>query len=44
MAFINDPDTKKTRFKFKFHTQSREASALLFYIGNKVSAFLYVSP
>ncbi len=35
MAFIKEPGKKKKRL-FKFHTNSRETNALLFYIGNEV--------
>lgn len=35
MAFVKGPAKKKKRF-FKFHTNSRETDALLFYIGNEV--------
>ncbi|XP_039668362.1 laminin subunit alpha-3 [Perca fluviatilis] len=38
MAFIKDPDKRKRRW-FKFHTNSRETNALLFYIGNEESFF-----
>ncbi|XP_058495004.1 laminin subunit alpha-3 isoform X2 [Solea solea] len=36
MAFVKEPEKKKRRL-FKFHTNSREADALLFYIGNEAS-------
>ncbi|XP_005479284.1 laminin subunit alpha-3 isoform X2 [Oreochromis niloticus] len=38
MAFIKDPDWKKRRL-FRFHINSRETNALLFYIGNNESFF-----
>ncbi|XP_056233586.1 laminin subunit alpha-3 isoform X1 [Seriola aureovittata] len=38
LAFIKEPD-KKTRRLFRFHTNSREADALLFYIGDEESFF-----
>nr|XP_046248654.1 laminin subunit alpha-3-like [Scatophagus argus] len=38
MALIKDPDMMKRR-QFKFHTNSRETNALLFYIGNEESFF-----
>ncbi|XP_035763469.1 laminin subunit alpha-3 [Neolamprologus brichardi] len=38
MAFIKNPDWKKRRL-FRFHTNSRETNALLFYIGNNESFF-----
>lgn len=38
MAFIKDPDWKKRRL-FRFHTNSRETNALLFYIGNNVGFY-----
>ncbi|XP_078114223.1 laminin subunit alpha-3 [Sander vitreus] len=38
MAFIKEPDKRKRRL-FKFHTNSRETNALLFYIGNEESFF-----
>ncbi|XP_068581622.1 laminin subunit alpha-3 isoform X2 [Cebidichthys violaceus] len=38
MAFIKDPHKKKRRL-FRFHTNSRETNALLFYIGNEESFF-----
>ncbi|KAK2835839.1 hypothetical protein Q5P01_016323 [Channa striata] len=38
MAFIKEPEKKKTRL-FKFHINSREPNALLFYIGNEESYF-----
>uniref|UniRef100_A0A8D3CTX3 Laminin, alpha 3 n=1 Tax=Scophthalmus maximus TaxID=52904 RepID=A0A8D3CTX3_SCOMX len=38
MAFVKGPAKKKKRF-FKFHTNSRETDALLFYIGNEESFF-----
>ncbi|XP_044054261.1 laminin subunit alpha-3 isoform X2 [Siniperca chuatsi] len=38
MAFIKEPDKIKRRL-FKFHINSRETNALLFYIGNKESFF-----
>ncbi|XP_075943399.1 laminin subunit alpha-3 [Anarhichas minor] len=38
MAFVKEPHRKKRRL-FKFHTNSRETSALLFYIGNEESFF-----
>uniref|UniRef100_A0A3B4VLD6 Laminin G domain-containing protein n=1 Tax=Seriola dumerili TaxID=41447 RepID=A0A3B4VLD6_SERDU len=42
LAFIKEPD-KRTRRLFRFHTNSRETDALLFYIGNEESFFwLYV--
>ena len=36
MAYIKEPDRKKRRL-FKFHTNSQEKNALLFYIGNEVN-------
>ncbi|XP_070764977.1 laminin subunit alpha-3 [Enoplosus armatus] len=36
MAFIKEPDKMKRRL-FKFHINSRETNALLFYIGNEKS-------
>ncbi|XP_028259612.1 laminin subunit alpha-3 isoform X2 [Parambassis ranga] len=38
MAFLKEPDTIKRRL-FKFHTNSRETNALLFYIGKEESFF-----
>ncbi|XP_031724153.1 laminin subunit alpha-3 [Anarrhichthys ocellatus] len=38
MAFVKEPHRKKRRL-FRFHTKSRETSALLFYIGNEESFF-----
>lgn len=35
MAFLKEPDMIKTR-RFKFHINSPETNALLFYIGNEV--------
>lgn len=35
LAFLKEPQTLKRRL-FKFHTKSREADALLFFIGNEV--------
>ncbi|XP_074492138.1 laminin subunit alpha-3 isoform X2 [Sebastes fasciatus] len=38
MAFIKEPDNKKKRL-FKFHTNSQETNALLFYIGIEETFF-----
>ncbi|XP_067369206.1 laminin subunit alpha-3 isoform X2 [Channa argus] len=38
MAIVKEPEKKKRRL-FKFHTNSRETNALLFYIGNEESFF-----
>ncbi|XP_062251833.1 laminin subunit alpha-3-like [Platichthys flesus] len=38
MAFMKEPGKKKRRL-FRFHTNSRETDALLFYIGNEESFF-----
>lgn len=40
MAFIKNPDKKRSLFRFQ--TKSRETNALLFYIENKVGIFLNV--
>ncbi|XP_018525874.2 laminin subunit alpha-3 [Lates calcarifer] len=38
MAFVREPDKKQKR-QFRFYTTTREADALLFYMGNEESLF-----